>query len=61
MHDGRVLVVEYKGDGFATNDDSREKRLVGERWAQQTGQCFAMVEKRLNGLGAVAQIKMAAQ
>jgi type III restriction enzyme len=54
--DGRVLVVEYKGEGFATNDDSREKRLVGERWAQQTGQFFAMVEKRLNGLDVAAQI-----
>ncbi|MES3014078.1 MAG: DEAD/DEAH box helicase family protein [Pseudomonadota bacterium] len=59
--DGRILVVEYKGDGFATNDDSREKRLVGERWAQQTGQCFAMVEKRLNGLDVAAQISQAAR
>lgn len=59
--DGRVLVVEYKGDGFATNDDSREKRLVGERWAQQTGQRFAMVEKRLNGLDVAAQIRQAAR
>ena len=58
--DGRVLVVEYKGDGFATNDDSREKRLVGERWAQQTGQRFAMVEKQVNGLGVAAQIRLAA-
>ena len=61
LADGRVLVVEYKGDGFATNDDSREKRLVGERWAQQTGQCFAMVEKRLNGLDVAAQIRQAAR
>ncbi|MEI8327056.1 MAG: restriction endonuclease subunit R, partial [Betaproteobacteria bacterium] len=48
--DGRLLVVEYKGNDYATNDDSREKRLVGERWAQTTGQCFAMVEKSLNGM-----------
>ena len=61
LHDGRVLVVEYKGEGFATNDDSREKRLVGERWAQQTGQRFVMVEKRLNGLDVAAQIKAAAR
>ena len=59
--DGRVLVVEYKGDGFATNDDAREKRLVGERWARQTGLCFAMVEKRLNGLDVAAQIRQAAR
>ncbi len=56
LHDGRVLVVEYKGEGFATNDDSREKKLVGERWAAQTGQCFVMVEKSLNGQDMAAQI-----
>lgn len=59
--DGRLLVVEYKGDDYATNDDSREKRLVGERWAQTTGQCFAMVEKSLNGVDMAAQIKAAAR
>ena len=57
--DGRVLVVEYKGDGYATNDDSSEKRLVGERWAQTTGQRFVMVEKSLNGLDMAAQIRAA--
>ena len=57
--DGRLLVVEYKGNQGATNDDSSEKRLVGERWAQTTGQRFAMVEKMLNGMGMAAQIRAA--
>jgi type III restriction enzyme len=61
LHDGRLLVVEYKGDGYATNDDSREKRLVGERWAQTTGQRFVMVEKMLNGMNMAAQIRAAAK
>jgi type III restriction enzyme len=60
LMDGRLLVVEYKGDGYATNDDSSEKRLVGERWAHITGQRFAMVEKTLNGMGMAAQIRAAA-
>lgn len=59
LNDGRLLVVEYKGDGYATNDDSREKRLVGERWQQTTGQRFVMVEKMLNGMGMAAQISAA--
>lgn len=59
LGDGRLLVVEYKGDGYATNDDSREKRLVGERWAQTTGQRFVMVEKTLNGMDMAAQIRAA--
>ena len=57
LKDGRLLVVEYKGDGYATNDDSREKRLVGERWAQTTGQLFVMVEKTLNGMDMAQQIR----
>lgn len=61
LKDGRILVVEYKGDGYASNDDSREKRLVGERWAQTTGQVFAMVEKTLNGQTMAQQIRAATQ
>ena len=41
LMDGRVAVVEYKGESYASNDDSREKRLVGERWAHTTGHLFA--------------------
>ena len=59
LQDGRLLVVEYKGDGYATNDDSREKRMVGERWAQTTGQRFMMVEKVLNGMDMAQQIRSA--
>ena len=59
--DGRLLVVEYKGDAYATNDDSREKRLVGERWAQTTGQIFLMLEKQLSGLSMQQQLNNAIQ
>ena len=57
--DGRLLVLEYKGADYASNDDSKEKRLVGERWAQTTGQLFWMAEKTLDGMDVVAQIKAA--
>ena len=57
--DGRLLVVEYKGNQGATNDDSSEKRLVGERWAQTTGQRFVMVEKTVNGMTMAQQIRAA--
>ena len=59
LQDGRLFVVEYKGEGYATNDDSREKRLIGQRWAAQTGQCFSMVEKNIEGLDMAAQIRRA--
>ena len=56
--DGRVAVIEYKGESYATNDDSREKRLVGERWAQTTGHLFAMVELQRNGMSVGAQLNV---
>jgi type III restriction enzyme len=44
LKDGRYLVVEYKGADRWSNDDSREKRELGEVWAlRSNGQClFAM-------------------
>jgi len=36
LKDGRFLVVEYKG-GHLMNDDSKEKRTLGELWAERSG------------------------
>jgi type III restriction enzyme len=46
--DGRVLVVEYKGEFLATADDAKEKRLIGEFWADRSkGRAlFLMIENR---------------
>ena len=44
--DGRTLVVEYKGEDRWTNDDSREKRAVGELWADRSkGECVFVMPK----------------
>ncbi len=61
LDDDRLFVVEYKGDNLVSNDDSREKRLVGERWAQTTGHVFLMLEKQLNGLNMQQQLDKAIQ
>lgn len=37
LEDGRVLVVEYKGEVYSTNDDSREKKQVGHQWEKSSG------------------------
>ena len=44
LKDGRILVVEYKGGDRWSNDDSKEKRRLGELWAERSGgKClFAM-------------------
>ncbi len=47
LKDGRIAVVEYKGAVYRTNDDSKEKDLIGKLWAKRSGgKCvFAMVGK----------------
>lgn len=37
LDDGRVLAVEYKGEPYKTNDDSREKMQVGAQWEKSSG------------------------
>lgn len=37
LHDGRVLVVEYKGKGWSEMKDSEEKRDVGSVWESRSG------------------------
>jgi type III restriction enzyme len=37
LNDGRVLAVEYKGAHLASADDAKEKRLIGELWAERSG------------------------
>jgi type III restriction enzyme len=37
LTDGRLLAVEYKGEPYKTNDDSREKQQVGHQWEQSSG------------------------
>lgn len=60
LTDGRLLVVEYKGEGYKTNDDSVEKRRIGEYWAGLTGNLFLFaVERDADGRGVVAQLKHA--
>lgn len=59
LNDGRMLVVEYKGEAYATNDDSLEKRAIGNKWAELSqGKClFIMaVKKDKYGLDVKQQI-----
>ncbi|MEW6288079.1 MAG: DEAD/DEAH box helicase family protein [Chloroflexota bacterium] len=41
LTNGKFLVVEYKGEHLWSNDDSKEKRMIGERWAELSkGKCL---------------------
>ena len=49
LHDGRILVVESKGEHLWSNDDSKEKRAVGELWADRSkGQCLFVMPRGPN-------------
>ncbi len=46
LNDGRILVVESKGEHLWSNDDSKEKRNVGELWAERSGgRCLFVMPK----------------
>ncbi|HBJ85992.1 MAG TPA: restriction endonuclease subunit R [Verrucomicrobiales bacterium] len=46
LKDGRILVVEYKGEDRWSNDDSKEKRQLGELWAERSeGRCLFVMPK----------------
>ena len=55
LTDGRLLVVEYKGEGYKSNDDSLEKRLIGECWAKLSGNLFLFAVERDAAGRTVAQ------
>lgn len=48
LADGRILVVEYKGEHLVSGDDTKEKDMVGQFWARQSGgKClFLMAVKK---------------
>jgi type III restriction enzyme len=46
LKDGRCLVVEYKAAKDWSNDDSKEKRTIGELWAERSkGRCLFIMPK----------------
>ncbi|HDR8920145.1 TPA: DEAD/DEAH box helicase family protein [Burkholderia vietnamiensis] len=50
--DGRILVVEYKGEPYKTNDDSKEKKQVGYRWeASSDGRCLFLFAEEKDDAG----------
>ncbi|MEO7497614.1 MAG: DEAD/DEAH box helicase family protein [Massilia sp.] len=52
LTDGRVLAVEYKGEPYKTNDDSREKQQVGHQWEQSSGgRCLFLFAVERDGQG----------
>ena len=52
LNDGRLLVIEYKGQVYKTNDDSKEKIAVGQLWADRSeGKCLFLMAVDTDGEG----------
>ena len=59
LKDGRILVVEYKGEHLVGAPEAREKERIGKLWAKATGNAFVMVRRMAHGLGATGQMASA--
>jgi len=59
LNDGRLFVVEYKGEHIAEGPDTQEKRTIGELWERHShGKgLFLVVERRRAGLDIRAQLQ----
>ncbi|MBR1553206.1 MAG: DEAD/DEAH box helicase family protein, partial [Schwartzia sp.] len=58
--DGVVCVIEYKGAHLATNDDTKEKDMVGTLWAKESGglcRFLMATAKDGEGRGLAAQVR----
>ncbi|MEC8195178.1 MAG: restriction endonuclease subunit R, partial [Pseudomonadota bacterium] len=56
LKDGRIFVVEYKGAAGADRDDTREKAIIANLWAEKTGNIYAVIEKMKHGKGMADQM-----
>lgn len=59
LENGKILVVEYKGEGWSDTPDTREKRRLGELWEEKSGNkaLFLIVERDDQRRGPYDQIK----
>jgi type III restriction enzyme len=57
LDDDRILVVEYKGEHLWSNDDSKEKRAIGDLWADRSGgKCLFVMTKGRDWSGILKAI-----
>jgi type III restriction enzyme len=55
LTDGRSLIVEYKNANDWSNDDNKEKRTLGELWAERSsGECLFIMPKGHSEIASIA-------
>lgn len=61
LTDGRIFVVEYKGEHLVTAQEACEKNLIGRLWAERTGNVFLTVRRMQHVVGPAEQMQIALQ
>ncbi len=56
LNDGRILVIEYKGEQYRGTPDVQEKQNLGQLWAQKSGNLFVMAWQKEKGLNIYQQL-----
>jgi type III restriction enzyme len=59
LNDGRYLIVEYKGEDRWSNEDSKEKRIIGEVWAKLSGRKCQFVMPKGKNLSTIESLLIA--
>ncbi|MEI6847112.1 MAG: hypothetical protein WCK32_03595 [Chlorobiaceae bacterium] len=60
LDDGRILVVEYKGEHLVSTSDTREKRNIGELWAARSdGKGVFLIAEKMNSQGQTVAEQLA--
>ncbi|OLS51100.1 hypothetical protein BV392_03175 [Rhodovulum sulfidophilum] len=57
LTDGRIFVVEFKGEHLVGAPEAREKDRIGRLWARTTGNVFLMVRQVTHGVDAEGQMR----
>lgn len=60
LNDERIFVIEYKGEHLVTNDDSKNKDMIGQLWEKSSnGRCLFLMatSKKQAGKSISAQIR----
>ncbi|UWR92637.1 DEAD/DEAH box helicase family protein [Phaeobacter inhibens] len=59
LNDGRLFVVEYKGEHLVGAPEAREKDMIGRVWAKTTGNVYLTVRKVSHGVDVPGQLQNA--
>lgn len=56
LNDEKIFVIEYKGEHLVTNDDSKNKDMIGQLWEKSSnGKCLFLMATKKDDKGHTLQ------